>query len=75
MWMAIVLPQINLPKLNISFNTTSTLLFFALLRLHLTTEAKNRAGLRGTFLSPGQENRAAYSNSNPTETRMGRSLC
>jgi len=41
----------------------------------LTTEAKTRAGVRATFLSPGQESSGGAEPSNPTETRMGRSLC
>ena len=39
----------------------------------LTVEAKYRAGLRIAFLSAGSKVRAVHCNSNPTETRMGRS--
>jgi len=43
--------------------------------LPLTTEAKTRAGLRGTFLSSDRKVGAGQSVWHPAETRMGRSLC
>jgi hypothetical protein len=43
-------------KINILFQIANNLLKSHFLTLPLTTEAKTRAGLRGTFLSPVQEN-------------------